>query len=105
MKIYFSRITADHWVGKNNLEKAAHKLAKEMDRKLISEKGVAGFKKEFNEKVNALNQEFNRCKPLDFSIDKSYIGNDVSIWCNGVFHMELILAKDDAESLHKMLNI
>ena len=93
-KVYFSRITRDHWTAKNNLEKAAKKLAREMDRILISENRVPAFKKEFQEKVNALNKEFSRCKPLRFSINSSFERNgDIVIYCDGVFYMSLFLAK------------
>lgn len=95
MKQFFSRITSDHWVAKNNLEKAAHKLAKEMDRRILQHSEVDAFKKEFNDKVKALNEEYKRCKPLRFSIEKSYADNgDIAIWCYGVFNMSLFLAKE-----------
>ena len=91
-KLYVSRITADHWMAKNNLEKAAKKLAKEMERKLIMENELPAFRKEFQLKIKQLNQEFNRCKPLDFYIETSYIyKRDINIICQGVFMMEVIL--------------
>lgn len=97
MKTFFSRITADHWCAKNNLEKAAHKLATEMDRKILSESEVPAFKKEFQDKINALNLEFKRCKPLNFSIQASYDRKgDISIYCSGVFQMSLFMAKGEA---------
>jgi hypothetical protein len=94
MKTYFSRITQDHWQSKNNLQKAAHKLAIEMDRILISENRVPGFKKEFQERIESLNKEFSRCKPLNFSISSSHERNgDITIWCDGVFSMSLFLTR------------
>lgn len=95
MKTFFSRITADHWCPKNNLDKAAHKLAKEMDRRILQESEVTSFKKEFQEKIDALNAEYKRCKPLRFSMHACYSENgDISIWCDGVFHMSLFLVKN-----------
>ena len=95
MKYFSSRITADHWTPKNNLEKAAHKLAKEMDRRILHHSEVEAFKKEFNDKVKALNEEYKRCKPLRLTIERSYYGGgDIDIYCDGVFHMSLFLAKD-----------
>jgi hypothetical protein len=95
MKQYFSRITADHWCAKNNLEKAAHKLAKEMDRRIVPDWQVKAYKEEFKTKIQKLNEEFPRCKPLRFSIGPSPSNNgDIVIWCDGVFNMSLFLAKD-----------
>ena len=95
MKQYFSRITSDHWIAKNNLQKAAHKLAKEMDRRVLTESQVPAFKKEFKEKIDALNFEFKRCKPLSLSISSSYERNgDISVYCDGVFYMSLFLVKE-----------
>lgn len=95
MKMYFSRITADHWTAKNKLEKAAHELAKEMDRRLITEDKVLDFKVEFHDKIEKLNNEFNRCKPLRFSIStKEFAHGDYWIYCDGVFQMSLFLVKD-----------
>ena len=95
MKTYFSRITADHWTAKNNLQKAAHKLAHEMDRRLIQEHELTYFKNEFKECAKRLNQQFSRCKPLRFSIEASHSkGGDYVVYCDGVFHMGIFLAKD-----------
>lgn len=92
--MYVSRITADHWMAKNNLEKAAKKLAKEMERKLIPGDQLAAYKKEFKDKIEKLNQEFKRCKPLDFYINASYDNTrDIVINCSGVFMMEMFEVK------------
>jgi hypothetical protein len=94
-KTYFSRITADHWCAKNKLEEAAHKLAQEMDRKILEEFEVLPFKKKFQAKIDALNQEYHRCKPLRFSIGACHSNNgDISVWCDGVFSISLFLVKD-----------
>jgi len=91
-KLYVSRITADYWTAKNNLEKAAKKLAKEMDCKLIMESELNAFKKDLRDKIKLLNQEFNRCKPLDFDIQTQYSKEqNIDIYCIGVFMMEVIL--------------
>jgi hypothetical protein len=89
--LYFSRITSDHWCSKNNLEKAAHKLAKEMDRRLVIKEQVPAFKKEFKDKIEKLNLEYHRCKPLRFYTEsgQSYQEGDMWIYCEGVFHMSL----------------
>lgn len=92
--MYVSRITADHWMAKNNLEKAAKKLAKEMERRLIPGDQLADYKKEFKDKIEQLNQEFKRCKPLDFYIGASYDNRrDIDIVCSGVFMMEMFEVK------------
>jgi hypothetical protein len=94
-KIYFSRITADHWSARNNLDKAAHNLAREMDRRLLSENEIMDFRVELLDKMEKLNQEFHRCKPLRVSMHESHSCNgDYSIYCDGVFHMGLFLVKD-----------
>lgn len=97
MKTYFSCITCDHWQSKNNLEKAAKELANEMNRCLIIDIELKNFKKEFQDKIDALHQKFPRCKPLRFSIQnaKSYkAGDDIWIYCDGVFNMTLYLVKN-----------
>jgi hypothetical protein len=91
---YFSRITADHWTSKNRLEDAAHKLAQKMDRKILTDSEVPSFKKEFQQAIDELNQEYKRCKPLRFSISNCLSkSGDIIIYCDGVFHMSLFLAK------------
>jgi hypothetical protein len=95
MKIYFSRITADHWCAKNNLEKAAHKLAREMDRRILTQDQVPAYKKEFQEKINKLNQEYHRCKPLELDIHSAYDDRgDIDFYISSVFNLCLFLAKE-----------
>jgi hypothetical protein len=97
MKTYFSRIVADHWCAKNKLEEAAHKLAHEMDRQILTEDQVPAYKAEFLAKIDQLNALFSRCKPLRFSFELSKHHpedmGDYSIWCDRVFNMCLFLAK------------
>ncbi len=94
-KVYFSRITQDHWVSKNNLQKAAHKLAKEMDRRIITADKVMDFKVEFIDGIKRLNDEYHRCKPVHLSIEKSQMENgDIVFWADGIFCLILFLAKD-----------
>lgn len=106
MKLYLSRITADHWTAKNNLEKAAHELAKDMDRRLLTENQIKGFKKEFQDKVDELNILYYRCKPLRFSIEsREHSKDDYSIYCDGVFNMSLFLVKTKGEQIHATLEM
>jgi hypothetical protein len=35
MKQFFSKIIADHWTAKNESQKEAHKLALEMERRIV----------------------------------------------------------------------
>lgn len=91
---YLSRITADHWTAKNNLQKAAHKLAHTMDKIFIPAEEVENFKKYFHSRIEELNKEFSRCKPLSFSIQRSQQDRDEYwIYCDGVFNMHLIKIK------------
>ena len=91
---YLSRITADHWSVKNNLQKAAHKLAHTMDKIFIPAEEVENFKKYFHSRIEELNKEFSRCKPLDFHTQRSYQEKDSWwIYCDGVFEMDLIKIK------------
>ena len=95
MKNYFSRITQDHWQSKNNLQKAAHKVAKEMDRKIITADQVEDFKTEFKEKISKLNAEYPRCKPVHLSIERNPLDKgDITFWADGIFCLELFLAKE-----------
>jgi hypothetical protein len=94
MKMYFSRITADHWCAKNNLQKAAHKVAKEMDRRIVSSDQVADFKTEFNNKIDKLNAEFHGCKPVKLYVENDHLDRgDINFYADGVFQMSLFLAK------------
>jgi hypothetical protein len=68
MKLYFSRVTADYWVPKNTLEAAAKKLAYEMDRQLVPENKVEVFKAKYRSRLQKLNEEHSRCKPLVLDI-------------------------------------
>ena len=92
--VYFSHITADHWTAKNNLQKAAHKIAVEMDRRIVLDDEVALFKADFKTKIDALNIEFKRCKPQVLSIGADYMKRgDISFSIDGVFQMSLFKAK------------
>jgi hypothetical protein len=94
MKQYFSRIVADHWCAKNESQKAAHKLALEMERRIVSADKVLDFKAEFIDKVSRINDLHPRCKPLHLSIQSDRIDKgDIVFWIDGVFHLDLILAK------------
>jgi hypothetical protein len=93
MKNYFSRITADHWCAKNKLEKAAHKAAKEMDRRLVPDWQVKAYKEEFKEKILKINNEHPRCKPVELLISAGYTDRgDIDFYISGVFQMSLFLA-------------
>jgi hypothetical protein len=95
MKLYFSRIVANHWSAKNKLQEAAHGLAKEMDRRIITAGQVLDFKAEFIDKVERLNREYPRCTPLYLSIYANSMNkDDIDFWVDGVFHMCLFLAKE-----------
>ena len=96
MKIYFTKITADHWTAKNNLYKDAHKLAHDMDRRIMPEADLPSFKKEFQDCVDFLNLKYKRCKPLRFSINESPMNDgDIYVYCDGVFQMGIFLAKSN----------
>lgn len=95
MKTYFSRIVADHWTVKNELQKKAHNLAHEMERRIVPADKVLDFKAEFLDKVARLNAAHPRCKPLHLSIENGYDNKkDFDFWMDGVFQLELILAKE-----------
>jgi hypothetical protein len=95
MKMYFSRIVADHWCAKNKSEEAAHKLAHEMERRILTIDQVKAYKEEFKARVNQINAAHSRCKPLNLSIKNGYDNRgDIIFWMDGVFHLELILAKE-----------
>ena len=86
---------ADHWCAKNKLEKEAHKLAYEMERRIVTSDQVLDFKAEFIDKVSKINATYPRCKPLHLSIHSDLIDKgDIIFWMDGVFHLELILSKE-----------
>jgi hypothetical protein len=99
MKLYFSRITADHWVAKNKLEAAAKKLAYEMDRQLVPENKIPVFKTDFQRKLSKLNEEHSRCKPLALDIwtpDDRNKFKDKAIYISSVVSMSLFEVNEDA---------
>jgi hypothetical protein len=87
MKLYFSKVTTDHWVAKNKLEAAAKDLAHELDRQLIPEDKIPTFRAMIRQRLVKLNEEYSRCKPLvidiyspedearylDFAVDVPYV--------------------------------
>jgi hypothetical protein len=96
MKNYFSRITRDHWCSKNNLQKAAHKAAIEMDRRIVTSDQVEGFKTEFKEKISRINSEFSRCKPVKLNIEHDRMDRgDIVFWADGIFCLNLFMAKEN----------
>jgi hypothetical protein len=96
MKNYFSRITQDHWCSKNNLQKAAHKVATEMDRRIVTSDQVESFKTDFKEKISRINAEFSRCKPVILDINRDHDDRgDIVFWADGIFCICLFLAKEN----------
>jgi hypothetical protein len=95
MKQFFSKIIADHWTAKNESQKEAHKLALEMERRIVPMDKVLDFKAEFLDKVTRINAAHPRCKPLHLFIETSRLDKgDIVFWMDGVFHLDLILAKE-----------
>ena len=97
MTQYFSRITADHWTAKNRLDKAAKEVAMIMDRKIINQEDIEVFKTEFTYRIDIINKEFSRCKPLvlDIWLPEHRKGvNDISFSISGVFDLMLFEAKE-----------
>jgi len=68
MKRYCSRITANHWVAKNNLAKEAKQLALRMEKLLLHEDTLRLYKDTFIQAVKDLNAKYPRCKPLELHI-------------------------------------
>jgi len=110
---YFSRITADHWIAKNNLEKAGREIAGTMDRRLIPDSHVEAFKNEFRTKIDFINHKFHRCNPLELIIRESHMDmgiiqdlilerfprikmEDIFIYIDHVFQMSLFQIKEES---------
>lgn len=92
---YFSVITADHWMAKNNAHKQALIVAKEMSRRIIDESEISQFKKEFTEKINKVNSDNKRCADLELSIWKhGGKENDIHFTISGVFYLTLYQASN-----------
>lgn len=95
MAQYFSRITANHWTAKNRLEKAAHDVAKDMDRRLIPGDRMNAFIEEFKAKIDSINKANARCKPLELNIHKDYMNrDDIRFYISMVFNFTLFLVKE-----------
>jgi len=96
MKYYFTLISNDYRVDKNKLEAAAKKATRKASYRIISEKEILPFKKEFRDKIKKLNEKFPRCKPLEISSDRYHISNTKSyIWIEGVCCLDFYLAKNE----------
>jgi hypothetical protein len=81
MKMYFSRIVADHWCAKNKSEEAAHKLAYELERRILKAGQVEAFKKEFLSNIDKIHAKYPRCKPLRWAIQSDPIDKgDITFW-------------------------
>jgi hypothetical protein len=66
-----------------------------MERRIITSEQVLDFKAEFIDKVSKINAAHPRCKPLHLSIQSDPIDKgDIIFWIDGVFHLDLILAKE-----------
>lgn len=96
MEQYFSKITADHWTAKNNAEKEAKKLAKEMDGILINADRLLTFKADFIDGIERINKNNARCKPLHLSIwemNRDKFNGNIQISISGCFSMLLYKVK------------
>lgn len=99
MKLYFSRVTADHWVAKNKLEAAAKSLAYELDRQLIPADKIPAFKAEIRQRLGKINEEHSRCKPLVLDMwtprdEAKY--PDIAVHVPYVFEMSLFVVNGDS---------
>lgn len=81
MKYYFTLISNDYRVDKNKLETAAKEATREASHRLVSEKELPDFKKEFFQKINDLNTKYPRCKPLNPYHFKYHFDNEKSAIC------------------------
>lgn len=96
MKYYFTLISNDYRADKNKLETAAKEATREASHRLVSEKELPDFKKEFIQKIKDLNTKFPRCKPLDVYLDKfRYFKNSESIWITDVCRLDFYEAKNE----------
>ena len=85
MKQYFSKMTEDRWNLKNRLEAAAQKVAREMERRIITEKGITEFDNEFRDKIKSINIAYPRCKPLEVEIRNDDDRGDIDFFITTVF--------------------
>lgn len=94
---YFSKVTADYWTAKNNAEKEAKIMARNLERRIIN--GSAEKQKfidNIKEQVEKINQDNKRCKPLHLSIWTQPINReDCIIDIPGVFTMELFYVVEE----------
>lgn len=93
MVVYFSVITQNHWTPKNQAHRQAKDAAKYFERRIIKQNRLPGFKKEFREVIDQINENNPRCKPLELEFWQPHHDKDIRFYISGVFEMRLYLAK------------
>ena len=85
---YLSYMTTSY-VSKNKAEKAAIDVVVSMNRRIITNDQIPGFKKEFQQKIDQVNKDNPRCKDLILDNWKSYLASDIYFAVSGVFQLAL----------------
>lgn len=65
---FVSRITSGEYVRHNKLEEAVEVEAGKYDRWIIPVAGINDFKTQFKNRIDELNAEHPRCKPIELDI-------------------------------------
>lgn len=90
MNYYFSLISNTYMAEKNRLQTEAKDVAKQYDKRLISEEDLPEFKKEVLEHIDLTNKKHKRCVPLEFENHRGYVDNTVFVMhIPGVFTLTI----------------
>ncbi len=89
-KLYYSKITANHWCAKNKLHEEANEVGLDMERRIISESELAAFRDELTMRIDLLNQKYHRCNPLKIEETPQHTTDvDETLFISNVFHLTL----------------
>lgn len=98
---FFLRIIDDYWKAKNNAEKEAQVIARELDCTIIEQDDLESIQNQIRDKIHSINNNNPRCKDLkiDFwtsGIYSSPSDNDYKIigGIPNVFRLEIIKIKN-----------
>lgn len=95
MKKYFSKITGDYWIPKNQAHKDAKAVASDMERRILKHDNIHAFKQEFIKRIDEVNKKNKRCNDLHFSIWNSPINEgDIIFQISGVFTLCVYYSKN-----------
>lgn len=90
MKRYYAKLNGS-WAPKNKLHEAAQKHVEQLSGIIVDADKLEAFKSDINLKIEELNKQFPRCRPIELHTNSytNYAFNDIYITAPEVFSMYL----------------